>query len=49
MLLWQCAHKIITRTFDATIMKIGYGIAVQEINDPYISVAEEVLHWQGRF
>ena len=24
-------------------MKIGYGIAVQETNDPYISVAEDVL------
>ena len=24
-------------------MKIGYGIAVRETNDPYISVAEEVL------
>ena len=43
MLLWQGAHKMITSTFAATIMKIGYGIAVQETNDPYISVAEEVL------
>jgi hypothetical protein len=43
MLLWKGAHKMITRTFAATIMKIGYGIAVQETNDPYISVAEEVL------
>ena len=25
-------------------MKIGYGIAVQESDDPYISVAEEVLN-----
>ena len=24
-------------------MKIGYGIAVQESNDPYISIAEEVM------
>ena len=24
-------------------MKIGYGISVQENNDPYISIAEEVL------
>ena len=24
-------------------MKIGYGIAVQESDDPYISIAEEVL------
>jgi hypothetical protein len=37
------AHKTITSTFAATIMKIGYGIAVQETNDPYISVADEVL------
>ena len=34
---------MITSTFAATIMKIGYGIAVKETNDPYISVAEEVL------
>jgi hypothetical protein len=25
-------------------MKIGYGIAVQEYDDPYISIAEEVLN-----
>ena len=25
-------------------MKIGYGIAVQESDDPYISIAEEVLN-----
>ena len=43
MLLRQGAHKLFTSTFAATIMKIGYGIAVQETNDPYISVAEEVL------
>jgi cytochrome P450 len=30
----------IRHTFAATIMKIGYGIAVQESDDPYISVAE---------
>ena len=30
--------------FVATIMKIGYGIAVQESDDPYISIAEEVLN-----
>ena len=34
---------MIISTFAATIMKIGYGIAVRETNDPYISVAEEVL------
>jgi hypothetical protein len=34
------ANKIITSTFAATIMKIGYGIDVQESNDPYISMAE---------
>ena len=37
-------NKIITSTFAATIMKIGYGIAVQESDDPYISIAEEVLN-----
>jgi hypothetical protein len=36
-------NKITTSTFAATIMKIGYGIAVQESDDPYISIAEEVL------
>ena len=40
----QGANKIITSTFAATIMKIGYGIAVQESDDPYISIAEEVLN-----
>ena len=25
-------------------MKIGYGIEVQESDDPYISIAEEVLN-----
>ena len=25
-------------------MKIGYGIAVQESDDPYISIAEEVMN-----
>ena len=39
----QGANKIITSTFAATIMKIGYGIAVQESDDPYISIAEEAL------
>ena len=29
-------------------MKIGYGIAVQETNDPYISVADEVLDGLAR-
>jgi hypothetical protein len=36
----QGANKIITSTFAATIMKIGYGIAVKESDDPYISMAE---------
>ena len=48
MLLFQGAHKMITSTFNATIMKIGYGIAVRETNDPYISVAEEVLDGLSR-
>ena len=39
----QDANKIITSTFAATMMKIGYGIAVQESEDPYISIAEELL------
>ena len=39
----QGANKIILSTFAATIMKIGYGIAVEESNDPYISIAGEVL------
>ena len=39
----QGAIKIITSTFAATIMKIGYGITVQESDDPYISVAEEAV------
>ena len=34
------ANKIIFSTFAATIMKIGYGIAVQDSDDPYISMAE---------
>ena len=42
--MWQEDVKIITSTFAATIMKIGYGIAVQESDDPYISVAEEVFN-----
>ena len=25
-------------------MKVGYGIAIQESDDPYISIAEEVLN-----
>jgi hypothetical protein len=40
--MWQGA-RIITSVFAATIMKIGYGIAVQESDDPYISIAEEAL------
>jgi hypothetical protein len=34
---------IISSTFAATIMKIGYGITVQESDDPYVSISEEVL------
>jgi hypothetical protein len=44
--MWQGA-RIITSVFAATIMKIGYGIAVQESGDPYISLAEEVLKGVG--
>jgi len=36
----RVANKIITSTFAATIMKISYGITVQEFDDPYISIAE---------
>jgi hypothetical protein len=32
--------KLVVRT----IMKIGYGITVQESDDPYISIAEEALN-----
>ena len=38
------ADRIITSTFAATIMKIGYGISFQESDDPYITIAEEVLN-----
>jgi hypothetical protein len=41
--MWQGTNKIIISTFAATIMKIGYGITVQESDDPYIAVAEKVL------
>ena len=30
--------------FSATVMKIAYGIDVQDNDDPYISLAEEALH-----
>ena len=40
----QGANEILTSTFAATIMKIVYGIAVQESDDPYISIAEEALN-----
>jgi hypothetical protein len=36
-------NKFMTSTFAATIMKIVYGITVQESDDPYISIAEEAL------
>lgn len=39
--------KIITSTFAATVMKIGYGISVQESDDPYTSIAEKVLNGVG--
>ena len=42
--MWQGAIKIITSTFAATIMKIGYGITVQESDDPYISIAEVAMN-----
>ena len=42
--MWQGANKIISSTFAATIMKIGYGISVQEYDDPYISNAEVVMN-----
>ena len=38
----QGTNEIIS-TFSATIMKIGYGISVQESDDPYISIAEEAI------
>ena len=41
--MWQGAIEMIISTFAATIMKIGYGITVQESDDPYISIAEEAL------
>ena len=41
--MYQGANKIISSTFAATIMKIGYGIVVQESDDPYISIAEEAF------
>ena len=41
---WQGAIKIIISTFAATIMKIGYGITVQESDDPYILIAEEAMN-----
>ena len=37
------ANKILSSTFAATVMKIGYGIAVKESDDPYISMAEIAL------
>ena len=36
----QGVNKIMSSTFAATIMKIAYGISVQESGDPYISMAE---------
>jgi hypothetical protein len=37
------ANKVISSTFGASIMKIGYGITIQESDDPYVSIVEEVL------
>ena len=39
----QGANRIVSSTFAATIMKIVYGIAIQESDDPYISMTEEAL------
>ena len=39
----QGANKVISSTFAATIMKIGYGIVIKESDDPYISMAEIAL------
>ena len=39
----QGANKTKTSLFAATILKIGYGIAVQESDDPYIAIAEEAM------
>jgi hypothetical protein len=41
--MWHGDIKITTSTFTATMMKIGYGIEVQESDDPYISIAEEAM------
>ena len=41
--MYHGSNEIITSTFAATIMKIGYGISVQESDDPYISIAEVAL------
>ena len=38
------ADKIISSTIAATVMKISYGIAIQESEDPYISMAEEAFN-----
>ena len=37
-------NKVITSTFAASIMKIGYGITVEESDDPYISMAEVAMN-----
>ena len=41
--MFQGANKIMKSTFAALIMKIGYGIVVQDSNDPYISIAEKAF------
>jgi hypothetical protein len=43
----HCANKFITSIFAAAIMKIGYGIVIQESDDPYVSIAEESLNGLG--
>ena len=39
----QVTNKVIPSTFGATIMKIGYGIAIQESDDPYVAIVEEIF------
>ena len=46
LFFFECGRVLLNyniRTFAASIMKIGYGIAVQESDDPYISIVEEVM------
>ena len=41
-------NELETSTFAATVMKIVYGIDVQESDDPYILLAEESLEGFGQ-